>query len=300
MNCEHVQANLSQYFDGEMSPEESEACAEHICTCEDCRLELNSFNALSAALARSVPVDNAIEVVSVSPAPAWERIASALANPSQVNASDSSSHQTVGAHTVFIAKRSRLMRVAVGLALAASLLLLVVSQFDYGQPATQIAVDFSSVIDRSDALPSQTLQQLSQQYSGKTVDAQQARQMLGYEPVALSGLGRDVRLVSTTVLKLPVCLCVAGQCKCQPGGCNCAAMLCKRADGSELLVLEHCDSDKVELTKMSKQLVDAGDRPIELFGSDSRWTASRVTRDHRVTAIGLKSQQEAREILRVL
>lgn len=294
MNCEHVCLNLSCYYDGEMDETESRQVAEHIAGCESCRCALISFQSLSAAVCSC---QGECGEDARGTMPTWEQLAQRL-NTGRVSNVDVDTAQTAVALNQ-TASRSRWYRminypaIGVGLAIAASMLLLAVAQIDFGSAKSEIAVDLSSVIDRYSAEPSEALAQLNQQYAGRTVGSGELNELLGYEPISAAELPGDVQLVSTSVLHLPVCSCQAGKCVCGPAGCNCAAMLCRRSDGTELLVLEHCDSERVELSKRPVRLVNSPNKRMQLFGADTNLIASWVANDHRLTAIGLRSENEA-------
>lgn len=275
MNCEQVSANLSRYYDGEMSEAEAARCAEHICGCEACRCELESFQSITSAIAGGQAF--------ALPAASWDRLSD------RIQPKPGTSRTKILPPSMM--RRFRLPLVTLGLTLAASLLLM----FAPTAPTTstsEISVDLSPVIDRYFE-PAQALAHLNKQYAGEPVAGADVKSILGYEPVTPTGLPDDIEIVSTSVLRLPVCICTAGKCTCGPAGCNCSATLCKRRDGSELLVIEHCNSEKVELSKRAARLVKSHDRPLQLYGSADHLTASWVAKDRRLTAIGLRTEREA-------
>ena len=297
MNCEHVCQNLSRYYDGEMNETESSELADHIGCCESCRCELASFQSLSAAVCSC---QDACCEATGGMAPAWEQFAQRL-SAENANAMIAAPGPATAAKTQSFSRLrwSRMLNypaIGVGLAIAASLFLLAVAQINFSTNKTEIAVDLSGVIDRYAAEPAQALVQLTKQYAGKSVSSAELKKLLGYEPISAAELPDDVQLVSTSVLHLPVCSCQAGKCSCGPAGCNCAAMLCRRSDGTELLVLEHCDSEKVELSKQPVRLVSSSNQSMQLFGADTNLVASWVAKDHRLTAIGIRSEREALDL----
>lgn len=281
MNCEQVSENLSRYYDGEMSEAEAARCAEHICGCEACRCELESFQSITSAIA--------VGKASALPAASWDKL-SKLIQPRPD--SSPATKLTPGAM-----RRFRVPLVTLGLALAASLLLLVFAPNEMTTSTSEISVDLSAVIDRP-IEPAQALAQLNKEYSGESVDAADVKSILGYEPATPDGLPGDIEIVSTSVLRLPVCVCTAGKCTCGPAGCNCSATLCKRRDGSELLVIEHCNSEKVELSKRPARMVNSHDRLLQLYGTEDHLTASWVAKDRRLTAIGLRTEREALDMFK--
>lgn len=289
MNCQELSINLSRYLDGEMPPDELQRCQDHLGACQACLCELQSLQNVSKAMQCCCS-----EEVNL---PTWDSVSERLTELEAVE------NQTAGSETfVHDQLRSASRRgwlaplFGVGMALAATLGLMLLSQVKPTVDPHSIAVDFSEVIDRTGNDPAAALVQLNQQFAGRTVEAGQVESLLGYRPVALTDLPRDVSVVSTSVLKLPVCICPAGKCTCRPGGCNCAAIMCQRQDGSQLLMLEHCESDKVELSKQPARLVQGSSNRVQLYGSKQRLTASWTVNDHRLTAIGLKDEREAQQL----
>ncbi len=275
MNCQQVSANLSRYFDGEMNEEESRLCQCHIDDCPDCRAELASFRSLSTLVCSCQDTK--------CHAPHWDSLAERLDQESQVElATSTRAHSNI----------YRRWTIGILAASAASLLLLIALPYFGSDAKREIAVDLSKVVSAYAGQPIRAWEELSSKYAGKDVDLVEAKRLLGYQPLSALRLPDNVQLVSSKVLSFPECICANGKCTCGPGGCNCAAMLCQRADGSQFLVLEHCQSSKVNYGKPEQRLTRTGSQPIEVFGTENRLAASWVHRNHQLTAFGLTSQAE--------
>ena len=57
MNCNDIRALLSDYIDGETTPEEHRTVEEHLAHCQDCRRVLSEYRAIGGGMrALSVPL----------------------------------------------------------------------------------------------------------------------------------------------------------------------------------------------------------------------------------------------------
>jgi len=160
------------------------------------------------------------------------------------------------------------------------------------------ASSVNAVIDFQDLLttglqPRQALAALSQQFRGKETPPADARALLGYEPSMAQELPGGLQLVSLQVLKLPHCNCPAGKCTCGPGGCNCSVSLCERADGSDLLVVEHCESQPISFGDFPADLVRRAEQEFHFLKAGKQYAATWTANQRRLTAIGVNDLEEA-------
>lgn len=160
------------------------------------------------------------------------------------------------------------------------------------------ASSVNAVIDFQDLLttglqPRQALAALSQQFRGKETPPADARALLGYEPSMAQELPGGLQLVSLQVLKLPHCNCPAGKCTCGPGGCNCSVSLCERADGSDLLVVEHCESQPISFGDFPAELVRRAEQEFHFLKAGKQYAATWTANQRRLTAIGVNDLEEA-------
>lgn len=293
MNCDQVKSILSCYYDCECVDENVSLVEQHLSNCSDCREELASFEGLSDLFSRSLLSDHAGSQV----VPNWEAVSAKLSVDSSekttVLTDDSAWWGGIG---------PRRMAIGFGLALAASLLLLVIprkvdSPKGDGELAPgEIAIDYSTLLGQFAGQPALALQSLGEKFDGREVSANDFEEMIGYRPRIATSLPSGMRLVSTKVLRLPECMCEDGKCTCAPGKCNCAAALCQRQDGSELLVIEHCESKGVTFGSMSARPVGDSNHALQLMGQGAELIASWATGSRRYTAVGLKDDSEAMQL----
>lgn len=315
MNCEQIVARLSCYYDGELNDQECQCIEQHLNGCPACRAELAAFEELSGAFACCCPTGTAdllddIRPVSHEPQttasiapPAWSDMEHRL-DRLGTNVPNTNQPHHLPAEAVpqplpaWFDRRTVLAGV---LALAAGLLLLLywpqpLDDDDHSGHASGIAMDFGTIIDRYGAQPALAFEELSKSYAGQEVDPDQARDLLGYSPAVATNLPGDVRLVSTRVLRLPECVCEDGKCTCGPRGCNCTVALCRRSDGSELLLVEHKDSQNIEFGTLASRATPSSAGSVQLLSKSNAaqpLAASWTSGQHRITAIGLRGDAEA-------
>ncbi len=310
MNCQYFQAQLSDYYDEELSVDQRLEFEQHIETCDACQCALCDYRELSS-LMRSTEL--------VSPQ-SWQSILAKLESGSGDQAT--MDRPLVDASGVEAAKWTNVVTepgddrsgmnwqkwAAIGLALAASVLVLVWPKLTHDAQdvantsplvTSSIAIDFSDVINKLVDQPALAFETLSRNYEGQEVSAVEARKLLGYEPTILRALPRDTQLVSSRVLKLPVCTCKDGQCQCGPGGCNCSVCLCQRKDGSQFVLIEHCDSQQVTFASVLTKEVQEGARRFKIMGQGNHLAASWSIDNHRLTAIGIRDEAEAAQLISV-
>ena len=283
MECHHVMDRLSDYFDGELPPSNADEFARHFAVCEKCALALKEFSKLSALVHLSVPAE--------SGPGAWDRLNTKLNAPSSSVLKPE------------LPSREGGWMIAGILALAATLL--VVLGFKNGfdgnsDPAHSHSDSVATSIDYSELVSSvsdharSAMDSFSTKYEGEEVTLETAKERLGYMPSVSKALPAGVELVSTRVLKLPECQCAHGECTCGPNGCNCAASLCKRTDGTEFVVLEHCKSQGVSFGSLLAQNTKFGNQDVQWIESPNKgFSASWLSHDRRITAVGLKNSYEA-------
>ncbi len=168
----------------------------------------------------------------------------------------------------------------------------------YGSANSASISPVNAVIDFQELLttqiqPRQALVALSQQFRGKETPPADARTLLGYEPSMARELPDGLQLVALQVLKLPHCKCPAGKCTCGPGGCNCSVSLCQRVDGSDLLVIEHCESQPISFGDIPSELVHRAEQEFRFLKAGEQYAATWTANQRRLTAIGLNDLEEA-------
>lgn len=279
MKCDAVKVLLSTYFDGELPERDAAEVKLHLLTCADCQLELASYERMSDML--RAPLGGAPDN--------WARISTRLEEDDNAVVPSS-----------LIKGRSLKHRFPVFVAILAASLLFIAAlstNFHGTHPhASTAAVDLSEYVELAAEKPSLALQTMEERFKGQEVKLDHAKEVLGYEPAIASSLPSSVKLVSTTALTLPGCDCGAGKCTCGPNGCNCAASLCRREDGTEFLVLEHCKTQELTFGDLPTQIASRGPSELRVVEAGEKVAATWNTAERKVTALGLKDIAEAKEL----
>jgi hypothetical protein len=276
MNCENAKSYLSIYFDNQLNEELAQEVEEHLASCVDCQNEIAAFERIG---------DTLRDVEGAPSVDAWQKIESALDKDERVGISPQKSAWSKYAVPTFIA------------ALAASICLAVLfkSLFTETPTIAMRSVDLSPFVQLAATNPELALKTMGEKYKGVEVQPEQAKTMLGYEPAFLHSNPGGMTLVSAKVLTLPGCNCGIGKCTCGPNGCNCIASLCRRADGTELVILEHCKMQVLTFGELPMQSVKSSGQ-FKVIGQDGALAASWDAIDRKVTALGIKGVAEADEL----
>ena len=283
MNCHEISDRLSEYFDGELSSDLALQVREHVQNCKKCSAELRSFEKLSQLVASSE--------VSVPSNGSWDRIAAVLDQSTRTP----NSQRWIGSYGRLAA--------GVGLAIAASLVLVITnwvpqeSNNNHSYVQAGVAVDFQEIIKDYLKQPVSTFESLAKKFEGREASSDVAEALLGYKPSIARALPDGVQLVSTKVLKLPYCHCAAGQCTCGPDGCNCSVSLCKREDGSNLLIVESCQSQSISFGNLASQSRKLENQEFQVLPAGDQLAVTGIFGKRRLIAIGLTDSKEAETLV---
>ncbi len=278
MNCSDVSDRLSAVYDGELSGAERDAVAEHLSVCERCAAEFAGFESLSRAIRESP--------MRAVPLGIWTSIAAQLAQtgpdePAVVVPKQPSQTKP------WIAVR--------GLALAASILLLLgsgvwilqqsgISHGDHGhEHSAEFAVTMDNYLKMLATDPDGAEQFLLNRYHSETVDPEHAMKLVGYRPAVAQGLPEGYSLTSTSVLEMPCCTCVKA--------------VCKRQDGSTLVLFEHDDEKAEWFGKRPSNMATCGDTQCCLVELDSSFAATWKRGSRSVTAVGVRDEAEVSKLV---
>ena len=292
MNCEIVKARLSEYYDGELDPTSIAKIQAHLANCEVCECELSKFSTMSEMLRSADSLAS-----SANPAPAsWEQFSTLLVTPPPT----SFLVPAFNVHPKFA--------VIGAFALVASIALMVSlntrmppgaadnnHQHSHlgAMDAMNTAIDFAELLGDPMRKPADVFTALSKRFEGRPAAIDESESLLGYRPAIAQALPSDVRLISNHILKLPQCNCAVGTCSCGPTGCNCAASLCQRKDGTEFLIVEHCETQGISFGELASQWVHQDAHDVQLLTNGGQLIATWVADHRRLTAIGLSDKAEA-------
>jgi hypothetical protein len=292
-DCQSVQPQLSAYHDGELSAAQSEAIAKHIASCSVCSAELSAIESLGSVFDQAP--------VPAKPADLWRRIEGELPTAPKPAIEPVSLSRRFG---VWI----RESPYGAGLvSVAASVLVLLGAGLWYGgdskhdmggggamamhdsdghsddgEMSAEHMVEFAGVMNEYlQELPSDpdaAEQMLLSKYNGQNVDSDGAAKLVGYRPIVSGGLPDGYSLASTSVLKMPCCTCVKA--------------VCKRNDGSTLVLFEHDDEETAWFGDRPSTMARCGDKDCCLVDLDSSIAATWKQGTRSVTAVGVRDQEE--------
>lgn len=278
MNCSDVSDRLSAVYDGELSGVERDAVAEHLSVCERCASEFAGFKSLSHAI-REAPLPRV-------PPGIWTNIAAQLAQ------------NGTGEPAVVVSKQTSHIKPWIAtrrLALAASILLLLgsgvwilqhsgTSHGDHDhEHSAEFAVTMDDYLKMLAADPDGAEQFLLSKYHGETVDAERAMKLVGYRPAVSQGLPEGYALTSTSVLEMPCCTCVKA--------------VCKRQDGSTLVLFEHDDEKAEWFGQRPSNMAMCGDTQCCLVELDASFAATWKRGSRSVTAVGVRDEAEVSKLV---
>lgn len=273
MNCTDVSDRLSAVYDGELSGTERDAVAEHMSVCEHCACEFSRFESLSRAV-KELPLPPV-------PPEIWTGIAAQMSE----NAAHGLALRPAGQVTrAQPARRGWLGK----LALAASILLVLGTGVWLLQRAGdrhgghqhdgEFAAAMELYLQTLDDDPAGAEQFLLNKYHGKAVDPEGAIRLVGYRPAVAQGLPEGYSLTSTSVLEMPCCTCVKA--------------VCKRPDGSTLVLFEHDDEKAEWFGPRPSNMAMCGDTQCCLVALDSSFAATWKRGSRSVTAVGVRDEAE--------
>lgn len=259
MKCAEVQELLSAYYDGEVKSEVSQAIAEHLRDCDDCQRELDGFKRLSKmahGLHSPMP-----------PTDGWERLQTKL-------------DAAEGSRT---AQRRRLLRAVPGLAIATTLVTIIVLVWLtfsglHKTDHDEFASVFGQYLKSFHTSPTNAQHFLLGHYEGKSIATNEAKQLIGYTPAATTKLPAQYNLDAVYVWKMPCCKCVQ--------------VLCTRADGTTVAIFEHDDAQPHWFGHRPSITAACGGRHCNLVQMENQLAATWQHGQRHITVIGLRDVDE--------
>ena len=281
MNCIESRGLLSPYYDGELSTDARASVAAHARQCETCSELLAGYQKLSNSIS-AAPVGRVSENVWASVVEELDR-ANELPEQPKVLATSSTK-----------VERPWLTRATYQrLAIAASMLLILglsvwlhrhnTSTDTHGGHGAEFVATMDHYLEVLLDNPEKADQFLLDKYDGKVVAPEQAISLVGYRPTVADGLPEGYTLASTSVLKMPCCTCVKA--------------VCKRADGSTLVLFEHDDEEAAWFGERPTSMAMCGDKECCRVDLDSSIAATWRMGTRSVTAVGARDQDEVANLV---
>ncbi|WP_425399207.1 anti-sigma factor family protein [Aeoliella sp.] len=279
MKCTDIQDQLSAFYDGELSDESHAAMTRHLAACESCAVEFAGFQEVTRAV-------NRMPQPKVPPA-VWNGLAVELAA--------GESHDSAKPQPVSSQNQSRYWwSSSRQLALAASVLLMLGfgywmsrgtdhSHFGDQAHSAEFVATMDHYLRQLPADPDAAEQFLLNKYDGQRVNADEAVHLVGYRPAVSKGLPDGYSLASTSVLKMPCCTCVKA--------------VCKRQDGSTLVLFEHDDEKTEWFGDRPSNMAMCGDKECCLVDLDSSIAATWRRGSRSLTAVGVRDVEEVNTLV---
>jgi len=269
MNCSEVHDLLSDYYDNELSDDLREAVRFHLKTCTHCAGEIGAFEKISQLagnLSNPVP-----------PSELWGELETRLQNELKPM---SRIVEQPGSRTPLkrIPKYSLLL-------VATTLLLVIGVCYLYHEQTSHL--HSSSVFIQYVAAfvhnPDSAQQILLKNYQNDFVSPEQAVKLLGYEPAIVRSLPAGYEMQASYVMKMPCCTCLQ--------------TICKRKDGSSLVIFEHDDETPEWFEGQSKINTSCNGEKCCLVNLEQRIAASWKHDKRHVTVIGIRDVSEVNELI---
>ncbi len=111
----------------------------------------------------------------------------------------------------------------------------------------------------------------------------EAATLVGYRPMIAGGLPDGYSLASSSVLKMPCCTCFKA--------------VCRRRDGSTLVLFEHDDEETEWFGDRPSSIETCGEKDCCLVQLDSSIAATWKEGSRSVTAVGVKDQEEVTKLV---
>ncbi len=145
-------------------------------------------------------------------------------------------------------------------------------------PEHQHAAVFGHYLALFQQDPEKAQSMLLAKYEGETLDANNAVRHVGYRPAVAEGLPEGYAIEGTFVMEMPCCRCVQS--------------VCRRTDGSVLVIFEHDDEQPKWFGKRPGTMADCGGKQCSLVGLDSQLAASWKRGERHITIIGARDLAE--------
>ena len=278
---------LSAYHDGQLTAESRKGVTAHLAECSSCAAKLLEYEKLSTTFSK-------LPAASV-PSSIWEGISKSLdgdglglreeehLRPTNIPPASPVSKRQLLSHKLTLAA-SLVLLMGVGI-WGAGIWLTSDSQHSHTHDVhhAEFAETMTNYLHLLESNPEQAHGFLMQKYGGQVVSPEEAIKFVGYRPAINQGLPTGYTLESTSVLKMPCCTCVKS--------------VCRREDGSTIVLFEHDEAELKLLGDRETQIAMCGDQECCLMSLDSSLAASWKAGSRLLTVIGIKDETELSELV---
>lgn len=268
MNCDEVRAQLSSFYDGELSAELAARISEHVNGCDTCAAELQSFRQIAGLFCEQ-------RDLAATPG-SWPEFAASL--DQQTGRFQPSTFWRSSHRLLLVMTASLIAAVAIGY--------LAAPKLSHEEIHRVAAAHVYDTLTRFPKEPRSVVDELSARHQGTLVSLDAARELLGYEPVVAKMRTSGYRVASTHVLKMPCC--------------TCPASLCVREDGSEFLVFEHNEEQPMWFGDLPRISTKCGGQICQCVQMPEQLAVTWKVGARYVTAIGVDGLEEIAGLMAVV
>jgi len=272
MNCSQIQNLLSDYYDHELSGEINQETESHLKSCESCVQSLAAFESLTQLAGNlSEPV---------SPAGMWNELELRLQE-------DEDQADQIVSPVVAYSRFGLLKKIS--LLIVAATVLFSVSIGYLNQPINEqhahhkSSAVFKQYLTAFAHNPDSAQQILLKNYQNDLVNPHQAIKLLGYQPVVATSLPAGYKIEASYVIKMPCC--------------TCSQTICRRKDGSQIVIFEHDDEAPQWFEGQPKKNMTCNGKTCCLVNLDSQMAASWQHGKRYITVIGIHDEQEVDKLI---
>ena len=269
MTCFQIQELLSAYYDGELSSDIRADVAAHVHGCAECSGRVTAFAQLSAA-ARDLPPPS-------PPPEIWNRLEREL--------DAGSGARPAASQRMWALSSRRFVAIAASLLVAVGAGWFALTWHQHHQHS-QMAANLGRYLETFQRNPAEAQQLLLASFEGEAVTVAEAARVAGYRPVVAGGLPESYSLDSVYVLNMPCCTCVQ--------------TLCKRKDGSTLVIIEHGTDQPVRFGGCPCVSAECGGKQCDVVQGDSQLAATWSHQGRRISVIGARGMEEVSALMKWL
>jgi len=151
-------------------------------------------------------------------------------------------------------------------------------------------LEFRQIMDdylvKLSADPNQAEDFLLAKYNGQRISPDQAETLVGYRPLISRELPAGYELASSSVVRMPCCTCFKA--------------VCRRTDGSTLVLFEHDDDEAAWFGDRESRMATCGDKDCCLVELDSTIAATWKEGGRSITAVGARDESEIAVLVNAL
>ncbi len=273
MNCQETQDLLSTYHDGELDSDRRIQLEVHLERCPECLAELAEIRRLSSTIL-SLPVPKPSKNL-------WQSIKTSLNDEylSQSEAAGGNDTATLEREGTSSTRSRHWLGFAV---LSTAALMLIGFLIKWSIPTSHNHAHYhqplKAFIEQFATDPLRAQMQLTDHYSGRSVSADEATQLVGYRPANMQSPPQEFTRDKMYVLDMPCCRCVE--------------VIWNRSNGTSVAIFEHNEPVDDWFAGRSSVDVDCAGKNCRLVTIGRQFAASWRVGKRMLTVVGLRDTEE--------